>query len=307
MSGALHALLRLLYGRYVPEPVRNSLRLHLALLQRDREPRLAPAPRGRRVVVLAPHMDDEVFGCGGTLALAVAAQSRVSVVYLTDGSKGYRKDSLAGRPADEVAATEAVLIRTRKTEAQRAGAVLGLDAPVFLDLPDSALAATPEAVARLAATLSALEPEVVFLPFVTDIHHDHWLTNVVFVEAARAAGLHDTTECWGYEVWVPAPANTVVDVTTVLDLKRRAMAEFVSQQLEYDYRRAIEALNVYRSLFSDHGAGAAEAFYAADLGLYRRIYAEAVIGRARRPRRAAVDASPTAAGEAARAAASSRR
>ena len=60
------------------------------------------------------------------------------------------------------------------------------------------------------------------------------------------------------------------------------MAEFASQQLEYDYRRAIEALNVYRSLFSDHGAGAAEAFHVADLGLYRRLYRTAMIGRRRR-------------------------
>ena len=282
MSGALHAVLRLLYGRYVPEPVRNSLRLHLSLLQRDHEPRPAPAPRGRRVVALAPHMDDEVFGCGGTLALAVAAQSRVSVVYLTDGSKGYRKDTLAGRTSGEIAAAEAALTRTRKAEAVRAGAILGLREPVFLDLPDGALTATPEAVAGLAGALRALEPDVVFLPFFTDIHHDHWLTNVVFVEAARAAGLRDTTECWGYEVWIPVPATTVVDVTPVLDRKRRAMAEFASQQLEYDYRRAIEALNVYRSLFSDHGAGAAEAFHVADLGLYRRLYRTAMIGRRRR-------------------------
>ena len=67
----LSGLLRIAYGRYVPEPVRNALRLNLLLIQRDREP-VRTEPATGRVVVLAPHMDDEVFGCGGTLARACA-------------------------------------------------------------------------------------------------------------------------------------------------------------------------------------------------------------------------------------------
>ena len=83
--------------------------------------------------------------------------------------------------------------------------------------------------------------------------------------------------CWGYEVWTPAPANTVVDVTDVFELKARAMDEFASQQ-EYDYRRAMVALNTYRSMFAAHGTGYAEGFYAIELGLYLGLYRAAAVG-----------------------------
>lgn len=276
MSRILHLLVRALYSRYVPEPVRNSLRLHLTLVQRDREPITVAPPAPARVVVLAPHMDDEVFGAGGTLAACVARGATVTVVYLTDGSKGYAKTN--GRAS---AAAEARLSVTRKAEARKAAAILGFAEPVFLDLPDGALAVTPDAVARLAAALTRLAPEVVFLPFLTDIHHDHWLTTSVFVEASR--GLPGAVACWSYEVWTPLPANAVVDVTATMPAKCRAMAAFVSQRLEYDYTCAIEGLNRYRSLFTAKGSGFAEAFHVTDLSLYRHLYRATVVGHRRIP------------------------
>lgn len=278
MNRPLDWLLRRLYGAYVSEPARNSLRAHLTLLQRDREPLRAAAPITRRLTVLAPHMDDEVFGCGGTLAAASAGGTEVTVVYLTDGSKGYEKRSSPAPDAAETARFERALVEERKTEARRAGKILGFGEPVFLDLPDGALAVTPEAVARLRDALEALAPDTVFLPFVTDIHHDHWLTNSVFIEAATALGLPSATPCWGYEVWIPLPANTVVDITEAFPFKHRAMEVFESQRSEFDYRRAITALNTHRSLFTDHGRGFAEGFWVADFGLYRALYRAITVG-----------------------------
>src|SRR3984957_20844985 len=45
-------------------------------------------PSDERIVVLAPHMDDEVIGCGGTLARHIACGSHITVVFLTDGRGG---------------------------------------------------------------------------------------------------------------------------------------------------------------------------------------------------------------------------
>src|SRR5207253_10551267 len=83
LSRLLEGALRALYGRYVPEPVKNSLRLQLTLLRRDVEPARAAPPTGR-IVVLAPHMEDEVFGCGGALAIAVDARATVSFDLVTE-------------------------------------------------------------------------------------------------------------------------------------------------------------------------------------------------------------------------------
>src|SRR5207244_13227485 len=179
LSRLLQGALRALYGRYVPEPVKNSLRLQLALLRRDVEPARASPPTGR-IAVLAPHMDDEVFGCGGTIALAADAGAAVAFVYVTDGSKGYPAARLQGPITREAADSEATLVACRKEEAQRAAAVLGVSDLVFLDQPDGVLAVTAAAVSALADTLARRVPSAVFLPFLTDLHHDHWITTCLF-------------------------------------------------------------------------------------------------------------------------------
>jgi LmbE family N-acetylglucosaminyl deacetylase len=277
LTRLLQVALRAVYGRYVPEPVKNSLRLQLMLLRRDVEPARATPPTGR-IVVLAPHMDDEVFGCGGTIALAADAGARVTFVYVTDGSKGYPGARLEGPLNREAADSEATLVACRKEEARRAAAVLGVSDLVFLDQPDAVLAVTAAAVSALADTLARRAPSAVFLPFLTDLHHDHWITNCLFIEAARRARLGSSVACWGYEVWTPLVANTVVDVTAAADRKRLAMQEFPSQQTEFDYPRAMLGLNTYRSLHRGRARGLAEAFHVTELGVYRRLFETIAVG-----------------------------
>src|SRR5262249_1407947 len=124
LNRLLQLALRAIYGRYVPEPVKNSLRLQLMLLRRDVEPARANPPRGRLAVV-APPTYDEVFGGGATIAPAADAGARIPFVYVTDGSKGYPGARLES-PADaEVGAFEATLVARRKEEAHLAAGVLG--------------------------------------------------------------------------------------------------------------------------------------------------------------------------------------
>ena len=276
LSRLLRAALHVGYG-YAPEPVKNSLRLQLALLRRDVEPARAAPPTGR-IVVIAPHMDDEVFGCGGTIALAADAGARVTVIYVTDGSKGYPGARLE-QPADlEAAAFEAKFVSRRKQEARRAADVLGVRDLVFLDQPDGVLAPSDPAVGALTDAVARHAPTAVLLPFLTDLHHDHWITKCVFVEAARRARLSSSVACWGYEVWTQLIANAVVDITAVEDRKRTAMQQFESQHAEFDYPRAMLCLNAYRSLHREGARGLGEAFHVAELGVYRRLFETIAVG-----------------------------
>lgn len=274
-------LLRFLYSWYVPYPVRNLLRLQFELLRRGGMPAVVDAPAACRVLVLAPHMDDEVFGCGGTLAKCVASGGEVVVVYLTDGSKGYAREPTRTWSAAEVLALEARLVERRKEEARQVGKLLGLSEPIFLDLPDEALDVTPQAVRLLADAMCRVAPDVVYLPFLNDPSPDHWLTNCLFVEAALQTGLSPTVPCWGYETWAPVVTNAIVDITDVIEVKREAMYKFVSQISDYDYPRAILGLNAYRSLLNGRGQGFAEAFYVAEFTVYCGLYEMVVVGRRR--------------------------
>ncbi len=264
LSRLLRTALQAVYGRYVPESVKSSLRLQRALRRRDVEPAPATPPTGR-VVVLAPHMDDDVFGCGGTIALAADAGARVACVYVTDATPHHPGNS-------DTAPLSVPLASERREEARRAAAVLGVTDLVFLDQSDRVLAVTDDAVAALADALARRPPSAVLLPFLSDPHHAHWITNGLFLEAARRARLPSSVVCWGYEVWTPLTANAVVDITASADRKRLAMQAFGSQRSEPDYARVMLGLNTYRSLHRGRAQGLAEAFHVADLRVYRRLF-----------------------------------
>ncbi len=269
---ALRAWLRRAYHRALPVSVRDMVSLQRELASRESLARAIDVPSGRRIVALAPHEDDEAFGCGGTLALAAAAGCDVRVVFLTDGAKGYDRrhlDEPGAPPAEEF---ERRLVRTRQAEAAAASAALGLAPPRFLGLPDGGLAADPAAVDALAGALRELAPELVFLPHFGDPHPDHHATAKHFLAAAAAAGLSPSLPCWGYEVWSPVVANAYVDIGQAMPRKQAAMRAHASQIGTIDYPRAIAGLNAYRSLGAGQPGGYAEAFHVETLAEWRRLY-----------------------------------
>src|SRR5258705_86546 len=81
-------------------------------------------PESGKILVLAPHMDDEVLGCGGTIARHAQAGADVTVIFLTDGRRGI--GTIAALPEPERGRRERELVDTRKQEARRAGEILGV-------------------------------------------------------------------------------------------------------------------------------------------------------------------------------------
>lgn len=285
MTGALtrilRSVLRSAYRQTLPSTVRDAIRLQRELVRREFEPVVAAPPAGSRIVVLAPHMDDEVFGCGGALARAAAAGSTVHVVFLTDGSRGYDPARVADLSESGLSDFRRTLTETRKAEARRAGAILGFADPVFLDLPDGRAAEADGAAERLARVIGELSPDVVFLPFLTDPHPDHWAANRLFVEILDVSGIRHSVPCWAYEVWTPLVANTFVDVTDVMARKQEAMAVYRSQILDVDYPRAIASLNAYRSLAAGLSGGYVEAYLVETAAEYCSVFKKFWPGSAR--------------------------
>src|SRR5262245_59641250 len=111
------------------------------------------------VLIIAPHPDDEVLGCGGTIARLTRERKSVTVAIVTKGTPLY--------PASQV--------RQVRAEARRANADLGVKKLLFMDLPVTTLHLMPRH--RLNAVFMKLlrdvKPETVFLPFPGDRHEDH--------------------------------------------------------------------------------------------------------------------------------------
>ena len=227
-------------------------------------------PGGESVVVLAPHMDDETIGCGGTLALHAQRGARITVVFLTDGRHGSSK--LATLGGHERALRQQELIETRKREAQRALGRLGIADMICLEVEDGTLQSCPDAAQKLAQILAERRPQLVYLPFYLEEHADHRAASRVLLEAA--AGTRLDFHCVGYEVWTPLFPNCLVRIDATMAIKKEALAQYESQLAEADYLHACVGLNAHRSAgLLDARNGYAEAFHVASLADYGEQYA----------------------------------
>lgn len=203
---------------------------------------------GAKVLVLAPHPDDETMGCGGSLALHRAHGDPVKVLVLTDGARASGPD--AGEPD---------YIALRERETRSALDVLGIHDVEFWRLPDRALTADAATVARLESVINEYRPTLLYVPSPLEPHPDH-------VAAAHLvwAAIRQTDIPLGlclYEVGLPIRPNTLVDITPVLSQKERALDCYTSQLALNDYRSKILGLNRYRSYTLPAHVTHAEAFW----------------------------------------------
>jgi N-acetylglucosamine malate deacetylase 1 len=245
----------------VPKRARNSLRLWLALEIPDSAPRLIDEFNDGPILVLAPHMDDEIIGPGGTILRHLQANVSVTFVYMTDG--------MAGEPN-----AQKTLSDERKAESRRAAEIFGVSDLIFLDGPDGSLDDSPEIIAAVARIISDRKPAIIYAPGLTDHHRDHWATNRILRKALERlrSDLSRNLIIRGYEVWTPLPANRMAEITSVVQTKRQAIDVFVSQTRRIDYAWTILGLNQYRSMIHLLGRGYAEAFFETTVDEYREFF-----------------------------------
>jgi LmbE family N-acetylglucosaminyl deacetylase len=207
-------------------------------------PRVVAGLPGEKILVLAPHPDDEVLGCGGSLLKLVSGQA-ATIVFLTNGARG---DPL-GKHSD--------IVRVREEEARAAwSAVPGIKLE-FLGLPDGKLLAhESEAVEKISALGSF---DTILAPSFSDRHPDHRAAAKIAVNLAG---------CWRakilfYEVWSTLPVNLIVDISGTIENKRKLINSYQSQLGYQDLIHPMFGLNAYRTMDSgDEKIHYAEGFLA---------------------------------------------
>ncbi len=197
-------------------------------------------------MVFAPHPDDEVFGCGGALALHAKAGHTVRVVLLTDGD----------RKPDGVSDPEYANLRLMESAA--AAALLGIATPECWKIADRAVFYGEALVKRMMDAIFAAEADIVYAPSLWESHPDHRATAMSAIEAVRRLG--GSRSLLLYELSAPLRPNRLVDISSVWVDKANAMACFHSQNKNLDYPDFIGSLNRYRALTLDASVRKAEAF-----------------------------------------------
>lgn len=197
------------------------------------KPSLVLAPENRKLLVLAPHPDDEIIGPGGSLALARDSGCDISVLYLTTGRTG----------ECDIRRQEALSVcRDAGFESMFAG----YDADA-IDAKGAAL--------TLSVLLARHRFDCLFLPFFLDDHDDHRRANEVLLEASRALKVdaYLPREVWAYHVYGPGPMNCVVDISAAAERKKDLIAQYASQMAGRDWSHFSLGMNAVLSRFLPGG------------------------------------------------------
>lgn len=221
----------------------RRIQRQLARLQACPLPQPLDLNCARKVLVFAPHPDDETLGCGGTLA-RLALLCPVKVVLVTDGS------GAGGLPAGAGVARQAEFVRALR--------VLGVTDSLQLHQPDGNFEGSPELAAEVKALLDEYRPDWIFLPSPLDYHRDHVRIAAFLEPLCRRAP--SVTQLLFYEIWAPVPATHVVDITEQAGRKQDALAAHATAMPHGDYQRAVDGLNRYRGLYLGRNR-LAEAFW----------------------------------------------
>jgi LmbE family N-acetylglucosaminyl deacetylase len=212
-----------------------------------------------RVLVIAPHPDDEIIGVGGTIAKRTAAGDEVYICVVTKGIPPV---------FDEV------FIEQGRRECREADRLLGVKETIFLDFPAVMLETIPryEFNGRIGDVVSKIMPDEVYIPHRGDMQLDHQMVVDAAMVALRPKYKHIVKRIYAYETlsetgWnIPNTTNEFIptvyeDISNTISKKLEAMNIFQSQLAEFPAARslgAIKALAKYRG--ATVNVTAAEAF-----------------------------------------------
>lgn len=221
----------------------------------------------KSIFILAAHPDDEVLGCGGTMARYADEGAAINVVFLCDGVSSRGESGLDSAPfRDEITA--------RRAAAKAACEILGASVVSFGSFPDNRLdtVALLDVVKFVQPLLAQCLPDTVFTHHAGDLNVDHRLAHQAIVTACRPQPGGQVKTIASFEVassteWrlagtaSPFDPNWFIDISKWLDHKLRALDAYAAELRQWPHprsRRAIEHLARWRGATA--GVEAAEAF-----------------------------------------------
>nr|WP_241670779.1 PIG-L deacetylase family protein [Streptomyces lavendulae] len=209
------------------------------------------------VLVVAPHPDDDVIGCGGSIAKHVRDGARVTVVVVIGRERSALDDAVTD--ADFAAETRA------------AAKTLGVHRCVRLDEPSRDFTLSRRVHLELVRVLREVRPQLVYLPHDNDDDVEHrmvhqlttealWMAQSEFFQETGGRPMPAPRLVLGYEVWAPmARFQYAENIDGQIETKVEAMRAYVSQLRHAAWDEGVRGLARYRGTVSA-GSGHAEVF-----------------------------------------------
>jgi N-acetylglucosamine malate deacetylase 1 len=216
----------------------------------------------RNILVVVAHPDDEVLGCGATIARHADSGDCVRLIVMADGVTA-RSGVVSGAHALRAAALT------------KASEILGISQVTGFEFPDNQLDSIPllTLVQKLEVEIAEFKPQIVYTHFHGDLNIDHQRTHSALMTACRPLPDSSVGEIYGFEVlsateWsTPQPQpfspNVFIDISKYLPKKRAALEAYAAEMRSVPHSRSIE----HAEILARHrgycvGLQAAEAFVA---------------------------------------------
>ena len=218
------------------------------------------------IIIVVAHPDDEVLGCGGSMAKWVQSGDDVHVLILSEGVTS--RDKIPDRNSRKFE-----LSKLSKS-AHEAGNVLGVKSVNLLDFPDNRMDSLDllDVVKEVEQFIEKLQPMVVITHHGGDLNVDHQVVHKSVITACRPQPGYPVKRILSFEVpsateWqsptfdIPFVPNWFEDISETLELKKKALKTYKSEMREWPHTRSIKAVeHLARWRGATVGYEAAEAF-----------------------------------------------
>ncbi len=200
--------------------------------------------KNKTVLVIAAHPDDELLGCGGTVAQLVQKGFYAATVILGEGATARR-----GAGKSDVAKLRA--------QARQAGRVLGVGAVHFENFPDNRFDSVPRLniIRKVEKYIKKYSPDIVLTHFADDLNIDHRRTFEAVITACRpqpgvplpdiycfeTPSATDFGEAGRDRIFSP---NVFVDISRGMGLKLEALKCYTSEMREYPHSRSLQGVKL---------------------------------------------------------------
>jgi LmbE family N-acetylglucosaminyl deacetylase len=200
----------------------------------------------RKVLVIAAHPDDEILGCGGTLAKLAGSGCEVFTLILGTG--------VASRYVANDTEKIAHKIEKLREAMYKANEIIGVKKVFTEDFPDNkfdtvALLDLIKAVERIK---EMIKPDIIFTHYENDLNIDHRITYKATITATRPLQDETVKEIYSFEVpsateWnfpLSFSPEVFFDITETIELKTKAICAYKSELRQFPHPRSLKGIQL---------------------------------------------------------------
>jgi len=200
----------------------------------------------QKVLVIAAHPDDEVLGCGGTIARLSKKGYEMYVLILGEGITS--RDDIRDLQKREIE------ILDLKRQAEEANKILGVKQVFHHDFPDNRFDTVPllDIIKVIEKIKNNVKPEIIFTHYEKDLNIDHQITYRAVITATRPLKEENVKEIYSFEIpssteWsypLSFSPNVFYDISETIDIKIKALEEYKTELKKYPHPRSLEGVKL---------------------------------------------------------------